>query len=73
VGSIFGGQGGPERLKMIKYIDQNLGIESEYLKNIEPGKTASSPYRIKNLYSGEEIHNHTIGLNSSNNNNRSRI
>lgn len=28
VGSIFGGQGGPERLKMIKYIDQNLGIES---------------------------------------------
>ena len=57
---------------MIKYIDQNLGIESEYLKNIEPGKTSSSPYRIKNLYSGEEIHNHTVGLNNDNNN-RSRI
>ena len=65
MGSIFGGQGGPERLKMIKYIDQNLGIESEYLKNIEPGKTSSSPYRIKNLheFSGEP----------SGNNNNSRM
>jgi hypothetical protein len=44
---------------MIKYIDQNLGIESEYLKNIEPGKTSSSPYRIKNLheFSGESSAN----------------
>ena len=57
---------------MIKYIDQNLGIESEYLKNIEPGKTSSSPYRIKNLYSGEDIRNNNMGINN-NNNDRSRF
>lgn len=34
----------------MKYIDHNLGIESDYLKNIDSSKMNNSQYRIKNLY-----------------------
>ena len=50
--NFFGDKEGLERIKMMKYVDQNLGIESEQLRSFSPtvGRNAS-PYRITNLHS----------------------